>query len=243
MQKIDVVNTVSELSETLVFGKTAVVIDVLRATSVMVTALSYGAKKVVPVLSIEEAFAYRQENPEEHVLLAGERNADPIDGFDLGNSPVDLVKEQLEGSILVMTTTNGTKTIRKAVGAKDLYIASFLNAGATVEALSGCNDVVLIASGTNGEYSLEDVLCAGYMVALLKERGKEILFSDAAWSALSLYENNVNNFPGIAVQGKHYNILKQKGREKDLEFCFRSDYFNLVCIRKNGFVEKVNPVK
>lgn len=239
MIKINVINTVSDLSETLVSGKTAVVIDVLRATSVMVTALSYGARKVVPVLSKEEAFDYRQQNPEEYVLLAGERNADPIEGFDLGNSPVDLVKEQVEGSTLVMTTTNGTKTIRKAVNAKELYIASFLNAKSTVEALSGSNEVVLIASGTNGEYSLEDVLCAGYMVTLLKQRDAEIRLSDSAWSALSLYENNVNNFPGVAVQGKHYNILKHKGREKDLEFCFRRDHFNMVCMQKKGFVEKV----
>lgn len=238
-QKIDVVNSISELSTDRFVGKTAVVIDVLRATSVMVTALSYGAKKVVPVLSKEEALAYQEHNPEELVILAGERNSDPIEGFDLGNSPVDLIPDVIKEATLVMTTTNGTKTIRKAEGAFCLYIASFLNALATAEALKEEKDVVLIASGTNGLYSIEDVLCAGYLVRLLKQNSQKVLLTDAAIAACNLYNSNVADFPGIALQGKHYNILKQKGRERDLHFCFQRNLYPVVCKLTTGFIKKV----
>lgn len=239
MQTIDVINSVTELSDARVAGKTAVVIDVLRATSVMVTALFFGAKKVVPVLSKEEAFSYRVNNPEETVILAGERNADPIDGFDMGNSPLELTPEMVSEVTLVMTTTNGTKTIRKADAAKEVYVASFLNALATAEVLKEEKDVVLIASGTNGLYSIEDVLCAGYLVHLLKRMSKKALLTDAAIAACNLYNFNVADFPGIALQGKHYNILKQKGREKDLKFCFQRDLFPVECKLNNGFIERM----
>lgn len=233
MQKVDVLNSVTELSDVRVAGKAAVVIDVLRATSVMVTALSLGAEKVVPVLSPEEAFEYRLHNPKETVILAGERNADPIEGFDMGNSPLELIPERLSETTLVMTTTNGTKAIRKAQTARSLFIASFLNVRATVNALKGAQEIVLIASGTNGAYSLEDVLCAGYMVELLQKQSHPAVFTDAALGALNLYENNKADFPGISVKGRHYNILKQKGREKDLEYCFRRDVLDIVGVR-NG---------
>ncbi|WP_010664488.1 2-phosphosulfolactate phosphatase [Marinilabilia salmonicolor] len=233
MQTIDVINSVTELSDARVAGKTAVVIDVLRATSVMVTALFYGAEKVIPVLSKEEAFSYRLNNSKETVILAGERDADPIEGFDMGNSPLELIPEKLSEATLVMTTTNGTKAIRKAQTAGCLFIASFLNARATANALTEAEEVVLIASGTNGAYSLEDVLCAGYMVELFMQQGHPAIFTDAALGALNLYENNKADFPGISVRGRHYNILKQKGREKDLDYCFRRDVLDIVCVR-NG---------
>ena len=237
MQEVDVLNSVKELSDDRVAGKTAVVIDVLRATSVMVTALSFGAEKVVPVLSAEEAFGYRRNNPKENVILAGERNADPIEGFDLGNSPLELIPEKINNATLVMTTTNGTSAIRKAHAAGCLFVASFLNATATVNALRGADEVVLIASGTNGMYSLEDVLCAGYMVELLQQQATQAVFTDAAMAALNLYENSKADFPGISVKGRHYNILKQKGRDKDLDYCFRRDVLDIVCVRNGEKIE------
>ncbi len=239
MQTLDVINSVTELSDTRVTGKTAVIIDVLRATSVMVTALSYGAKKVIPVLSKEEAFSYRNNHPEELVILAGERNADPIEGFDMGNSPVELIPGKIDGATLVMTTTNGTRTIRKADTASELYVASFLNAKATADVLGSTKELVLIASGTDGLYSVEDVLCAGYLISLLKQMNQNFHLSDAAIAALNLYESNMAHFPGITTEGRHYNILKKKGKNADLQFCFLKDKFPVVCQQKEGAIVKI----
>jgi 2-phosphosulfolactate phosphatase len=229
---IDVIFSASEVSESRVKGKTAVVIDVLRATSVMVTALSNGASKVVPVLSPGEAFSYRA-NCREKVILAGERNADPIEGFDFGNSPLDMLPAYIKEATLVMTTTNGTRAFRCAESASQLLIAAFLNAKSTTEALLHFDDIVLIGSGSNGVFTMEDTLCAGYLVHLIEhEGGCRLNLSDSAVASRQLFLNAQFNIHEIASQGRHYSLLKSKGLDDDLEYCFRMNELNIVCQRK-----------
>jgi len=233
--KVDVIFSASELSDGKVEGKAVVVVDVLRATSVMVTALNNGANKVLPVLSPTEAFEYKQGNGEK-IILAGERNADRIDGFDYGNSPWEMKPEVISGAILVMTTTNGTLAIRGADKASDLFVASFLNAEATALALSDHKEIVLIGSGTNGEFSLEDTLCTGYLVDLLIKANDDILLSDAALASRQLYLSVENDMWLLASNGRHYQILKEKGRAEDLNYCFRKNEVPIVCKRVGDFI-------
>ena len=232
---LGVIFSASEISHDRVKGKVVVVIDVLRATSVMTTALNNGAHKIIPVLTPEEAFAIKK-TAENKVVLAGERNADPIEGFDFGNSPLNMITENIQGVTLIMTTTNGTKAITNARMASELFVASFLNAVATVNAIEGFKDIVFIAAGTNGSFTLEDTLCSGYLASLLLERNENCFLSDAATAAYQLFLSVEDDLQCFAAGGKHYKLLKRKGFEKDLDYCFRKNELNVVCKRQGNAI-------
>jgi 2-phosphosulfolactate phosphatase len=153
-------------------GGVAVVVDVLRATTVMVHALASGCEAVIPCGEIEEAREVAANLPEGTALLIGERQGLPIPGFDLGNSPGDFTPEICEGKTLVMTTTNGTRAILASLEAERVYIASFGNMRATCTELSvqllkmdHKHPVHIICAGTDGHISLEDSLLAGALAA------------------------------------------------------------------------------
>jgi 2-phosphosulfolactate phosphatase len=149
-------------------GGVAVVVDVLRATTVMVHALAAGCEAVIPCGEIDEAREIAAGLPEGTALLVGERQGLPISGFDLGNSPDDFTPEVCAGKTLVMTTTNGTRAILASLEAERVYIASFGNLRATSSELSvqflkkdHKHPVHIICAGTDGHISLEDSLLAG----------------------------------------------------------------------------------
>lgn len=149
-------------------GGQAVVIDVLRATTVIVHALAAGCTAVVPCLEVEEARQQSLTLAPELVLLGGERQALPIEGFDLGNAPESYTPEVCHGKTLVMTTTNGTRAILSALEAERVLVAGFVNQLATCRALrADGRPVHLIASGTDRQISYEDALLAGAMAARL----------------------------------------------------------------------------
>src|SRR5438876_5276355 len=145
-----------------------VVLDILRATTTMMTALANGAEAVIPVTEIPEALAIREERPD--VLLAGERNglrirADQTGGidFDFGNSPREFLPEKVRGRTIVMTTTNGTRALRACAHAQSVLIGSFLNLRAIVNWLRRelPPHLILVCAGTHNQAALEDTLAAG----------------------------------------------------------------------------------
>lgn len=215
---VDILFTAKDVAASAVAGKTAVVIDVLRASSVICTALSNGAKSVYPVSSPNEAFELQNNMRHKETLLLGERNALPIDGFDFGNSPLHFGREAVESKTLIMTTTNGTRAIRNAKSAECLYIASFLNCDAIINILEKHNDIVVICSGTDNEFALEDSLCAGLIAYELGRR--KFRLSDAAIAMASLYSSHKNELQDFASQGRHYQRLSRLGLHDDLDYCF-----------------------
>jgi 2-phosphosulfolactate phosphatase len=143
-------------------GGTAIVIDVLRATTVMVHALAAGCEAIMPCLEIEQARALAESLGRDRTILAGERRGEPIEGFDLGNSPRAFTPEVCAGKKLVMTTTNGTKAILACLEADRVLVAGFVNRTATIRAaLATGQPIHFVCSGTDGEVSLEDSLLAG----------------------------------------------------------------------------------
>ena len=155
-------------------GGVAVVVDVLRATTVMVQALAAGAKAIVPCAEVDEARARAGEFPAGTAVLAGERQGLPIPGFDFGNSPDDFTREVCAGKTLVMTTTNGTRAILASLGADRLFVASFANRKATVDLLDRLVNfdgaLHVVCSGTDGRLSLEDAMLAGAIVVEWADR-------------------------------------------------------------------------
>jgi 2-phosphosulfolactate phosphatase len=230
---IDVILSAREIFPDKVEGKTVVVIDVLRATSVMATALANGAKQIIPVLTPEEAFDLQKQMGAENVVLGGERNAVPIPGFDYGNSPLSYPPEVIKDKTLIITTTNGTRAILNSKGASKLYVASFLNDKAVVEAIKNDEDVVLVASGSKNHFTMEDSLCAGKIAHDLEQLvGAQL--SDVAIAMAYLYEQNKDNIHAIGSKGKHYKRLTGLGELKDLEYCYQSDMLDVVPVYTKG---------
>jgi 2-phosphosulfolactate phosphatase len=209
--------------------KTAVVIDVLRATSSIVTALGNGAARVLPRTDVEDAFATREELERrgDEPVLGGERGGFKVSGFDVGNSPLEYGPERVKGKPVVICTSNGTAALERCRDASRLFAASFLNAGATVAAVSrAAESVVLCCSGKEGAASLEDVGCAGmFAKALLSIYDYEA--DDATTLALTLWGRYESDPAKLLKECNHGRYLAGLGFESDLEHCSRLDAFAL----------------
>ncbi|TWU50886.1 putative 2-phosphosulfolactate phosphatase [Rubripirellula tenax] len=172
----------------------AVVIDVLRATSVATVALAAGAAEILTCREIADArvLADASRGDATAALLCGERGCRPIDGFDLGNSPAEYSPERVAGRQLIFTTTNGTRAIHTAATARSMLLASFLNLSAVVEALSGVESVHLVCAGTDGVVTGEDVLLAGAIVdRCCSQREGDCTLDDASSIARSWWQSRI----------------------------------------------------
>lgn len=167
--KLDVVFTPAGLTPTEVQGRTAFVIDILRATTAMCAALNHGAKALIPVASTEEALRLAQTIGSSDVLLAGEKDCVRIPGFHLGNSPLEMTEAAVRGKTLIVTTTNGTKALLACQGAAAVYAACAANltvaAEKAQEQLERDGDLLIVCAGRNGAFSLDDAYCAGRLAA------------------------------------------------------------------------------
>ena len=220
-------------------GKTTVVIDVLRATSTIITAVNNDAKEVVPVASIEFAVKVSGGMFGGQTLLGGERNTKKIEGFALGNSPFEYSKDVVEGKSIVFYTTNGTKAVAKAKYSENLFACSFLNIQAVTEHLKSLNtDIEIICSGRNNYFSLEDTVCAGMLVSKILKKDESIQLNDSANAALILYEKFNKNILKMLKASDHGKILIDNGFEEDLEYCSKVDLLDVIPNYTNGVFKK-----
>ncbi len=202
----------------------AVVVDVLRATSVMVRALASGCAAIVPCLEIEDAIRARSELPQGTAILAGERRGLPIEGFDFGNSPGAFTPEVCRGKTLVMTTTNGTRAILASLEAERVFIASFANLTATVGALiSPLATIHVVCSGTEGQISYEDTLLAGAIVRQLRGESSFAPGNDETEIAAGLFErvaqemDSGRSLAECLSRGRGGRRVKEIGLAADIE--------------------------
>ena len=151
-----------------VTGRTVFVIDVLRATTTMCAALANGARACVPVGTIEDAMRLAQTLERREVLLAGERGAVRIEGFDLGNSPLEMTEQVVQGRTVIMTTTNGTEALLATGQAAGVYIAAGVNLSVAVararEVLEETDDLLVLCAGREGQFGLDDGYTAGRLI-------------------------------------------------------------------------------
>jgi len=226
-----------------------VVFDVLRATSTMVTALANGAAAAIPVEEIAEALALRREQPE--LLLAGERDGVRIEAnltgsiaFDLGNSPREFTRERVEGRLIAMTTTNGTRALRACSQAKRVLAGSFLNLQATSDFIQRDNpaQLLLVCSGTHEEAAYEDVLAAGALCDLLWPAYSSGTVSDSAQMARSLYR--LEHADLAAALGRSRNgrrLLSLPELQEDVAYCAQRDILGVVAdLGRDGTVRLVS---
>ena len=195
---------------------TVVVVDILRATSVISTAFMHGVKEIIPVQSLEEALFYKGKKD---YIVAAERNAKPIDGFDYGNSPYHYINGDLEGKILVLTTTNGTKAINNAKDHK-VITASYINIDSIVQyLLEDNNDVIILCSGWKGVFNLEDSIFAGTLSNQLLDSNKFVSVCDSLFASIELMKNAEDNLFEYLSNSSHRRRLKSLNMEEDTRYC------------------------
>ncbi len=201
--------------------KAVVVIDILRATSTIVTILNNGAKSVIPVMEEDEARAYKGKG----FLVGGERGGETIPGFNFGNSPFHYSTELVDNNDVVLTTTNGTKCLEMSKNAKYVFTGAFLNLNALVAHLKMLNlDIVLFCAGWKDKVNLEDSLFAGALAALLPEA--EI--DDSTLLCKHSYASCSSNIFSALQGSNHFLRLAGKGVIKDIEYCCMLNEINLV---------------
>ncbi|MCW8849880.1 MAG: 2-phosphosulfolactate phosphatase [Melioribacteraceae bacterium] len=221
-------------------NKTTVVIDVLRATTTIVTALANEAKEIIPVSAIEFAMKVSGDAFSGQTLLAGERNTQKIDGFSLGNSPLEFSSEIVKGKSIVLYTTNGSKAIVKAKYSSTLAISSFLNVKGVAESVIKSNEIVILCSGNNGLFSFEDSACAGSLIDELFEISDDLELDDASKTCLFLYRKNKNRLKKMLSETEHGIKLVNSGFKKDIEFAAQKNIFNIVPLYSKGTIKLIN---
>ncbi|MEO8398418.1 MAG: 2-phosphosulfolactate phosphatase [Ignavibacteriaceae bacterium] len=227
--KINVFFTPLSVDELFFTGKTTVVIDVLRASSTIVAALQNGAKEIVPVSSVEFAVKVSGGMFGGQTLLGGERNTKKIEGFALGNSPLEYTKDLVEGKTIVLYTTNGSKAIVKAKFSENLFICSFLNLPAVANHIIKLNkDVEILCSGKSNNFSMEDSVCAGRLVAELQKLKEDIEITDSAKAAAALNRSFGKSVLKMLRETEHGKILIENNFESDIKYCSKFSFSSAI---------------
>ncbi len=214
--------------------KIVVVVDVLRATSCMTTALANGIERIKPVSDLEECRALQAEG----FLGAAERNGQKQEGFDFGNSPFSYIDNDVKGKQLAMTTTNGTLAINKSKDAVQVLVGSLLNLSAMAEYLkTRSEDIVVHCAGWKGRVNLEDTLYAGALIDALD--GEVSLENDAAMVALATYKASNDEFYSFLSNCSHFRRLSKMNIERDLRFCLTTDEFDVIPVLEGDYLVRM----
>ncbi len=226
------------LGSDAISSTSVVVIDVLRATSVIVHAISQGAPEILPVNTVEEAFQAVKHFPEGTALLGGERGSRKIGGFDLGNSPREYIAEKVKGRSIILTTTNGTKAFHCVSSGRKVMAGSFFNIGAIArQCLDLGNDLLIYPSGDEGNFSLEDTVCGGMLIdRILMEAQRDVFLTDASRSALILYQRFKENLIEAFHLSTHGRELIERGFGEDLAYCIQTDITGMVPTFRDGVI-------
>ena len=216
--------TYSNVGEEDVRGRTVVVIDVLRACSTIVTALDRGARAVMPVMDMAQAGKIAGNLDPDVYRLGGERNGEKIEGYHLGNSPLEYTKEQVEGRDVILNTTNGTQALSQATEAEHLIAACFLNVSRVVDFVQQHDDeVTIVCAGRQNRLALEDTLCAGLILDRLWAGSEPEIVTDSAHTAFTLYDTDRDDLNTALRRTNHAESLVEQGHSEDLDYCFDID--------------------
>jgi 2-phosphosulfolactate phosphatase len=226
--KIDLSFNAGQFDELQLREKNVIVLDVLRASSTVTVALNNGAREIIPVASIESAVKISGSLFGEVTLRGGERNGKTIEGFNLGNSPLEYSETAVKGKSIIYCTTNGSVAMAKSRYARTLAVGSFINLTATTDFIRNENkDFLFICAGranTIGNFSLEDAVCAGMMIQnLLKAESLEVELSDSAKAAHALSKTFGRSILKMLKTSEHGKYLIEIGFAEDLKICAQVD--------------------
>ncbi len=218
--KLNILFTPDQADDLFFAGKTSVVIDVLRASNTIITAIANGAKELIPVSTVDTAVKISRNLFGGSTILGGERNTKRIEGFNLGNSPYEYSEDKVKSKSIVFYTTNGSKAVLKGKFSEYLYICGFINMAAVVSQLGkSSSDIEIICSGNAGGFSMEDVVCAGMLAGELAKIRMDLDYSDSAKAAVMLHKTAGKDILKMLMESEHGKVLKANGFEEDLLYC------------------------
>jgi 2-phosphosulfolactate phosphatase len=232
--RISIYFTPLGLTSADIAGKPVIVVDILRATTTIVTALANGARAVIPAAASDEAIRIAQSLERGSVLLAGERRFEPISGFDLGNSPREMTAEAVAGKTLVMSTTNGTPAIQAAEAGSPVFVAGALNFSAVVARAKPLveeqGEISILCAGRERGFALEDAYAAGrFAQALLPPGGRrKVNLNDAGVAALELIKRYGDRWKRAVSASAAARDLVAKGYKEDVLVATEADRYRLV---------------
>ncbi len=216
-------------------GDLIIVIDVLRSSTSIISALTNGAKSIIPTAALKQAYELHRHHPD--YLLAGERKGHKPRGFDLGNSPLEFSPDRVQGKTMILTTTSGTTAVTRSEKATVVFIGAFLNASAVAQkALEVAENkkinVSFVLAGERGKFSLEDFVCAGAVAERFPEAG--VNFTDKALVALAEFKLMKGNLLENIMKAEHAKHLITLGLRRDIEFSCQIDISRTVPIYEDG---------
>lgn len=208
------------------------VVDVLRASSSLVTMFDRGLQRALIAPTLRDARALLKQH---YALLCGEKEAVPLPGFDYGNSPADFAKAPLRGKSAVLWTTNGTRAIAAAADAPFVAVAALVNRRAAGDRLVAaavrhhCDAAIVCAGVERGTaFCLEDTLAAGAIVEAAMDAESELRLTDEAWAALHLWRWYRGDAMCAFRESAHGRGLLAKGFGRDLRHAARVDVTSTV---------------
>jgi 2-phosphosulfolactate phosphatase len=241
--EITVIPSVNEARSDDLVNKTVIVIDVLRATSTILTALAHGCDAVYPIETVMQTRQLQRPG----WLMGGERSCKKIPGFDFGNSPFEYMDDRIAGKTILITTTNGTRAIQKALKASTILAASLLNGSACAqEAALLRKDIVILCSGTQDVFALEDGICAGQLIEelqrLLSAEGIAASVNDFGLSMLYAFRQVQPAMTEALLNCTNGQRLTKLGFVEDIIYCSRMNIIQLVPVMREGKLV-ASPVK
>ncbi|HEV7476428.1 MAG TPA: 2-phosphosulfolactate phosphatase [Burkholderiales bacterium] len=238
--KVHVLTKKEELDSVRVPGKVVIVLDIIFATTTMVTALAHGAAQVLPVLDEAAARARAKDLPGGSYVLSGELYAETLAGF-VHPAPLALVEHGVKGKSVIYSTTNGTVAMTLAAGAARVYCGALLNAKRLVEHVAERHPretVLIVCSGSGNNFNFEDFYGAGYFVECFAARlGPAADFSDAAKAARALYRQV--KVPEALLDCRIGRLMASRGLAHEVEFACRLDAFPVVPALEGGSLRLV----
>lgn len=215
-------------------GRPVLVLDILRATTTMVSALANGARAILPAASAEDALKLAQNLERGSVVLAGERRAERIPGFALGNSPLEMTPKAVAGKTLVMATTNGTQAVLAADDARPVIVGAAVNFTAAAafarQAFEQAGELTILCAGREKGFALEDAYAAGrYVEAIVPGKLRRRLeVNDAVIAARELVRKFGRDWKKAVTASAHARYLREHAFARDVAFAVQVDTYDLV---------------
>lgn len=224
--QVQVIPTVKDAGSAKFNHKTAIAIDVLRATSTIVSALAAGAASIIPAETVMDARALLRQGD----IMGGERFSRKIAGFQYGNSPIEYTEQAVSGRRIILTTTNGTRAIHKSMRAETVIAASLLNAEACARfALDQRRDIVILCAGSHDDFAIEDGLCAGLLAWHLKEMSSSpVELDDFGCAMHALYRANSSSVLDTLLNSQSGRRLQKLGSAEDIYACAKVNSIAIV---------------
>ena len=215
-------------------GAIAVIVDILRATSAIVTAFDNGVVRIIPVGTLEEARKFKEKG----YMVAAERDGLVRDFADFGNSPFNFTEERVKGKHIVYSTTNGTQAIHVASGCKKVLIGAYLNFSAVLDyLLREDEDVIFLCAGWKSKFNLEDSLFAGAMAGKLIESGNYETICDSTLASMDLYTAASSDIMAYIDKAAQRSRLRNNNLDDVIEYCHTFDVTDVVPVLREEYLE------